>query len=139
MPMLCDLTDLSEIETTAEIKNFAVSLKAENGSNHQNISPCESLQNYFSTAENRERFKNVHKLYQYVFTMPSTQVDCERSFSVMGKIKSSIRSSMSDELLDCCIILQLSRDFLPKSSHGVIIDELASKHKRLTKHLSYHK
>lgn len=64
-----------------------------------------TLKEFFSETLNQREFQNVHMLYRFAFTLPCAQVECERSFSVMGHIKSARRSSMSNELLETYMII----------------------------------
>lgn len=141
--ILCHVTNVCQSRTVAEMRELAVAIKIyidENAGNQNTeeiliSNPWETLRDYFSNSTTRDQFPNVHKIYQHIFALPSSQVDCERCFSTMANIKSSLRASMSDEMLDCCVVLQLARDLMSASAHGKIIDLIASQNKKLKKYL----
>ena len=47
----------------------------------------------------RAGFQDVWRLLQIAITVPVTSAQCERSFSVMKRVKSYLRSTMSQERL----------------------------------------
>ena len=52
----------------------------------------------------------VEKLLQLVFTMPSTNVTSERSFSALRRLKSYLRTTMSQEWLNYLMLLYVHKD-----------------------------
>lgn len=93
------------------------------------------LSEFFACEGNRQKYKNVHALYQFVFTIPSAQVECERSFSVMKNVKSTHRASTSDETLETYMIVKSSLDILPASVLPELIDMTARSSIQLRKKL----
>uniref|UniRef100_A0A2S2Q1J7 HAT C-terminal dimerisation domain-containing protein n=1 Tax=Sipha flava TaxID=143950 RepID=A0A2S2Q1J7_9HEMI len=49
--------------------------------------------------------------YQYLLTLPCTQVACERSFYLLKIIKTRLRNSMNEEKLDAFMIMVVEKMF----------------------------
>lgn len=140
LSLICSMSGgINELETLSEMNNFAIAfnefiLNQETiGGVNNNRDDIEdewkSFEQYLSTRKNE--YEKVVKLYQYIYTLPSSQVDCERCFSTMKHIKTPARSQMSDETLDSCVIIKLSSDLVPRSAHSEIIDRVAKSSKKL--------
>jgi hypothetical protein len=67
-------------------------------------------------------YPNINILLRILATLPSTMAEPERMFSKATKTLSAICSSMSEERLEACVLLQAHRDMMPDSS--TIIDHL---------------
>ena len=52
----------------------------------------------------------VEKLLQLVFVMPSTNATSERSFSALRRLKSYLRTTMSQERLNFLMLLYVHKD-----------------------------
>jgi hypothetical protein len=68
-------------------------------------------------------YPNINILLRILATLPSTTAEPERMFSKVTKTLSAIRSSMSEERLEACVLLQAHRDMMPDTS--AIIDHFA--------------
>ena len=65
--------------------------------------------------------------YKFILTMPSTQVTCERVFSKLKTIKSRLRSTIGQDLLESLLLMNIERTFfITNSEYDLIIDEIAS-------------
>lgn len=78
-----------------------------------------------------ENYKEVLIIYQYLFSLPSTQVKCERDFSYLSSFKTAIRSSIEDKMLECRFLINFSKDLIPLSDHSKIIDIIAKSSQKL--------
>lgn len=83
------------------------------------------LTEFFSIEYNQSKFKNVHALYQFVLILPSEQVGCERSFSIMKNIKTHNRSTISDINLETYMIMNTALDLVPLDSFSEIVNDVA--------------
>lgn len=57
------------------------------------------LFDFFAIQRNQLDYPRINEIYQYILALPPSQVDCERSFSIMKIVKGSHRSLLSDDLL----------------------------------------
>ena len=72
-------------------------------------------------------YTKLYRAYKFILTMPSTQVTCERVFSKLKIIKSRLRSTMDQELLESLLLMNIERTFfITNSEYDLIIDEIAS-------------
>lgn len=58
-------------------------------------------------------FTNLHLVYKYILTLSCTQVHCERSFSKLKIIKTRLRSSLCQELLEPLLLISIESDKIP--------------------------
>ena len=58
----------------------------------------------------RAGFEEIWRVLRIAITVPVTSVECERSFSVMKRIKSYLRSTMSQERLRNISMLAIERE-----------------------------
>ena len=59
----------------------------------------------------REMFSEVDKLLRIYLTIPVTTATAERSFSALRRIKTYLRSTMSEERLNNVMLLHVHKDF----------------------------
>lgn len=52
------------------------------------------------------QYKELYMVYKYLLTLPLTQVTCERSFSKLKLLKTRLRSTISQENLECLFLMQ---------------------------------
>jgi hAT family C-terminal dimerisation region len=55
-------------------------------------------------------FTNVFRVYEYFLTLPCSQIECERVFSKLKIVKSRLRSSVEEDLLDALILMNVERE-----------------------------
>lgn len=65
--------------------------------------------------------------YKFLLTLPVTQVACERSFSVLKRIKSRLRSTQSQEHLEAFMLMTTEKDVLMSLDNDLVIDGVAEK------------
>lgn len=67
---------------------------------------CETLE-----MTNKELYPNVYCILKILLTMPPTTATAERSFSVMKRVKTYLRSTMGQERLSSLALLHIHSDF----------------------------
>jgi hypothetical protein len=65
--------------------------------------------NYVKKVLTKYTFPNLYKLFQVALTIPINSSTCERSFSVMGRIKTWLRTSMLQERFNNSLILYIEK------------------------------
>ena len=75
----------------------------------------------------RTGFEQIWRMLQIAITVPVTSAECERSFSVMKRIKSYLRSTMSQDRLRNISILAIERELSDVSTvnWGNVIDKFS--------------
>lgn len=74
--------------------------------------------------------------YQYLLTLPVTQVACERSFSTLKYLKNRLRNSMTTEHLESFMLMAIEKQILYSLDNDMIINKVGEKSKLLSKLLS---
>lgn len=77
----------------------------------------------------REAFPELVKLLQISLTVAVTTAGCERSFSSLKRIKSYLRSTMSEERLIDLATISIERDLAARLSLDGIVDKFAAEDK----------
>ena len=67
---------------------------------------CEAMQ----ANMNRELLSEVHKLIRLYLTVPITSATSERTFSVLRRLLTYMRSTMSEKRLNNCLLLHVHKD-----------------------------
>jgi hypothetical protein len=81
-----------------------------------------------SLPSRREFFPSLYRLYSKAVTIPVTTAGCERSFSTLKRIKSYLRSKMTEDRLNDLAIISIENDF--NIDIEDVIDTFAYKHSR---------
>lgn len=71
--------------------------------------------------------------YQYILTLPVTQVACERSFSTLKYLKNRLRNSMTNEHLESFMLMAIENKILMEIDNNIIINAVGEKSKLLSK------
>ncbi|CAF2115223.1 unnamed protein product [Rotaria magnacalcarata] len=74
-----------------------------------------------------QAFPNVILMVQGAMTIPVTSATCERSFSKMKTIKTTLRNTMRDERLSNLCALSIERDF--KIDFDSVVEDFSTNHK----------
>lgn len=69
-------------------------------------------------------YRRLFKIYKAIVLLPSTQVECERSFSKLKYIKNRLRSTLKQENLESLMILNCEKDLTRTLVNSKIIDKL---------------
>ena len=75
-------------------------------------------------------FPNLSILLSIFLTVPVSSAECERSFSCLKRLKTWLRSTMSQPRFSFLAIIQMNRDILKKINVSELIDKFASKKTR---------
>ena len=74
-------------------------------------------------------FPELLKLLQIALTFPVTSASCERSFSSLKRIKTYLRSTMSQQRLSSLAILSVEKDLSSTLSLEAVVDTFAIQHR----------
>ena len=77
----------------------------------------------------RTAFPTLVKLLQIALTIVVSTASCERSFSALKRIKTYLRSTMTEQRLVDLAVLSVERDLSQQLSLNEVIDEFARKDK----------
>lgn len=84
---------------------------------------------------NSSAYTNVFRVYEYFLTLPCTQVECERAFSKLKLIKSRLRSSLKQKLLEALMLMSAERELTFRLDVDKIVRLFASSTTELTRFL----
>ena len=82
-------------------------------------------------------YSELYCLYKHLMTLAVTQVECERSFSLLKIIKSRLRSMLGQEQLEAFMLLSIERRILDGISNDEVIEEFAKTSKELSRLLTF--
>ena len=82
----------------------------------------------------RSAFPNVVKLFQIGMTISVSTAKCERTFSTLKRIKSFLRTTMSEERLTNLAILSIERDLSDSMDFEQVVEHFAKKDHRIVLH-----
>lgn len=85
----------------------------------------------------QEAYSVLATVYQYILTLPITQVTCERSFSILKYIKNRLRNRLGDERLESFMLMNIERSLLNQINNEDIINEVTVFSTLLKKSLMY--
>ena len=80
-----------------------------------------------------DAYKSIGLAYKLLLTLPVSQVQCERSFSALKRIKSRLRSTMTQEHLEAFMLMSVEKNILAKLDINTIVDDVAAKSNELRK------
>ena len=84
-----------------------------------------------------DAYNNLGLAYKFLFTLPVSQVECERSFSALKRIKTRLRSTLTQEHWESFMLMSVEKTMLSSLSMEDIIGDVASSSKELHRYLSY--
>ena len=70
-----------------------------------------------------DAYKSIALAYKLLLTLPVSQVACERSFSVLKRIKTRLRSTMTQEHLEALMLMSVEKRILAKLDTNKIIND----------------
>lgn len=91
--------------------------------------PISSLQSLLAC--DPEVFTVIHRLLNFLTTLPVSNATAERSFSALRRMKTSIRSVMSQERLTGLALIHIHRDEVSESYIERVITRFAKQGNRL--------
>ena len=78
---------------------------------HTLLKKCSTLQELSESVLSRESivelFPNMNKLFVHALVLPVSTVDCERCFSLMKRVKTTLRNRMSTTTLDALLRIRI--------------------------------
>lgn len=80
-------------------------------------------------------FVNVFRVYEYFLTLPCAQIECERVFSRLKIVKSRLRSSVKQDLLEPLVLMNKERDLTFRLDIDKILHLFASSTTELKRYL----
>ena len=83
---------------------------------------------FFRSVETRKHltWTYVYLLLKLALTLSVATASVERSFSTMKHVKSNVRNSMGDELLNDCLVCFIERDLASNISNDAIVHRFQS-------------
>ncbi len=91
---------------------------------------CEAM----STLAYRSMLSEVHKLLRLYLTVPITSSTSEKSFSTLRRVLSYLRSTMSEERLNNCMLLHIHKDITDKLNLQEVARDFVSLHEERKRH-----
>lgn len=79
----------------------------------------------------KEAFPVLLRLLQIALTISVSTAKCERTFSALKRVKTYMRSSMSEERLNDMAILAIEQDLTDSLEHDSIVTEFAKENRRI--------
>lgn len=95
-----------------------------------NIVDPQSQLKYLRNMDIHRTFPNIEILLQIYLTMPCTNCSSERSFSTLKRIKTRLRSCMTQERLDGLSLLTIESDVTSSLNFESVIETFAEKKAR---------
>ncbi|KAK0138714.1 Zinc finger MYM-type protein 1 [Merluccius polli] len=86
--------------------------------------PIADMQSVFSLLD-QVMFPTLTQVIQISLTIPVSSCTCERTFSVLRRLHTWLRSTMGQDRLHHLAIMSVEREELSKFSHGQVIDHFA--------------
>lgn len=99
-----------------------------------NMNKKEMIEKFELVQSLKSTFPNVLTLLEIFFTIPVSNASGERSFSALKRIKTYLRSTISQERLDALSLIHIEGSNLEKLDCNLIIDQFA-KNKCRKKHI----
>jgi len=99
------------------------SLWAKKWANSDDRMQCKTAVNALNACPS-QFFPNINVLLRILSTLPSSTAEPERVFSKVNKTLSAIRSTMTEDRLESCILLQVHRSLTPEPA--AVIDRFAT-------------
>lgn len=87
----------------------------------QNFQSVSEIASYFNqNVHLKDLFSEFVKVLKLFFTIPITSCTSERSFSNLRRLKTYLRTTMTQARLNDCIVLNCYRDLLKEVDHNII-------------------
>ena len=87
------------------------------------------------TSSHRDMFSELHKLIRLYLTVPVTSATSERAFSILKRLLTYLRSSMTQQRLNNCALLNMHKDILDEMQLGPIAATFASANEERVRYL----
>lgn len=83
--------------------------------------------------DHQEKYSNILTVYKFIFTLPCTEVRCERDFSHLRYVKTHNRTSMGDQFLENEMIIRLNKEILTNLNIEDIVSRIGSSSAKMRK------
>ena len=102
-------SDFDAYRLESQLEVFAAMFDREN---HREPFQMQDALDFMRTRKppQREQLSEVCKLFQLLLVMPATNAESERAFSSLRRVKSYLRSTMSQERLNHLMVLHIHKD-----------------------------
>ena len=80
-------------------------------------------------------YSGLFLCYKLILTLSVTQISCERSFSKLKILKNTLRNSLTQEHLECFMLMAFEKDILSDLDSEDIVNIVATKSITLQKML----
>lgn len=80
-------------------------------------------------------YSNLYYAYEYIMTLPCTQVKCERCFSKLKIIKSRLRSALKQYLCEALLLMNVERELSFQLDIDKIVNSIGNSSIELKRHL----
>lgn len=78
-------------------------------------------------------YKCLYLAYKFILSLSVSQVACERSFSKLKTIKTRLRSSLSQDNLEACMMMSIEKDVLMEVNNEEVKNVLGSSNATMSK------
>ncbi|KAE9522303.1 hypothetical protein AGLY_017294 [Aphis glycines] len=99
--------------------------------NDMDVAQAIGIQNDIIPVVDNNIFPNFYKLLQTALTIPISTASCERSFSVMRRIKNWTRNTLTNDRFTNMSILHIERDLSHEIESENVLNIFLEKHRRL--------
>ena len=82
------------------------------------------------SAPKRDFFCEIVKVTKLLLTMPATNAESERSFSALRRVKTWLRSTMTQQRLNHVMILHIHKDMIDKLDLKRVAQDFTDKNER---------
>ncbi|CAF2151313.1 unnamed protein product [Rotaria magnacalcarata] len=89
-----------------------------------------STQKNFKLLLGKEMFQEYHKLIKLYLTIPVTTATAERTFSTLNRLKTAIRSTMTQSRLNHCLLSHIYKEKLDKIDPRQIVSKFISSNEK---------
>ncbi|CAF4898751.1 unnamed protein product, partial [Rotaria magnacalcarata] len=102
-----------------------------NQMNIKQIAKISTVCEIFNSCEvGKEMFKGYHKLIKLYLTIPVTTATAERTFSTLNRLKTAIRSTMTQSRLKHCLLPHIYKEKLDKIDPRQIVSKFISSNEK---------
>jgi len=113
------------------IVDFFQSVIKTNQMNIKQIKKISTICEIFNSCEvGKEMFKEYHKLIKLYLTIPVTTATAERTFSTLNRLKTAIRSTMTQSRLNHCLLPHIYKEKLDKIDPRQIASKFISSNEK---------
>ena len=116
-----------------DIDSFQLSCEVQMIQHSKLLEKSNSIMELYRTiAEEIDCFPNLIRLLRIALTIPITSASAERSFSKLKLIKSKLRTTMTQERLQCLMLMSVEKDIQKSLNVHELVEKFAStSHRRM--------